>query len=103
LNRKQLAVTVEAMNLSKRYADELDRIWMHLDEALTAHAEPDRRGAVMDAMKRVEQLKKTIITAAVKLGRKGGNKTAERGPEYFKQIAAMRKTKGGGRPRKQAN
>jgi hypothetical protein len=29
-------------------------------------------------------------------------KTAERGPEYFKQIAAMRTTRGGGRPRKQA-
>jgi hypothetical protein len=34
------------------------------------------------------------------LGAKGGRKTAERGPEYFKKIAGMRKTKGGGRPRK---
>ena len=34
------------------------------------------------------------------LGAKGGKKTAERGPEYFKRIAAMRKTKAGGRPAK---
>jgi hypothetical protein len=38
---------------------------------------------------------------AAALGAKGGAKTAERGPDYFKKIAAMRKTKAGGRPRKQ--
>ena len=37
---------------------------------------------------------------AATLGKKGGLKTAERGPEYFKRIAAMRKTRAGGRPRK---
>ena len=36
---------------------------------------------------------------AVALGQKGGLKTAARGPEYFSKIAAMRKTKSGGRPR----
>jgi len=35
-------------------------------------------------------------------GRRGGQKTAERGPEYFRQIAAMRKTRAGGRPRKES-
>src|SRR5438270_4395552 len=39
---------------------------------------------------------------AVALGAIGGKKTAERGPEYFAKIAAMRKTRGGGRPRKSA-
>jgi hypothetical protein len=39
--------------------------------------------------------------AAVAMGRSGGNSTAKRGPEYFRQIAAMRKTRAGGRPRKQ--
>ena len=39
---------------------------------------------------------------AATLGKRGGLKTAERGPEYFKRIAAMRKTKAGGRPRKQS-
>ena len=40
------------------------------------------------------------IPPAVALGKKGGMKTAERGPDYFRKIAAMRKTKAGGRPRK---
>jgi hypothetical protein len=40
----------------------------------------------------------TIEPAAV-LGAKGGKVTAKRGPEYFRKIAAMRKTKAGGRPR----
>lgn len=39
-------------------------------------------------------------SAAAALGKKGGAKTAERGPEYFAKIAAMRKTKAGGRPGK---
>jgi hypothetical protein len=34
------------------------------------------------------------------MGAKGGTKTAERGPDYFREIAAKRKTKAGGRPRK---
>jgi hypothetical protein len=38
---------------------------------------------------------------AAALGAKGGKKTAERGPEYFAKIAAMRKTKAGGRPRRE--
>ena len=38
---------------------------------------------------------------AAALGSKGGTATAKRGKEYYSQIAAMRKTKGGGRPRKE--
>jgi hypothetical protein len=38
--------------------------------------------------------------AAVALGKMGGNATAKRGPEYFRKIAAMRKTYAGGRPPK---
>ncbi len=37
---------------------------------------------------------------AAVLGAKGGKATAKRGPEYFAKIAAMRKTRAGGRPRK---
>jgi hypothetical protein len=40
--------------------------------------------------------------AAVTLGRRGGQKTAERGPEYFRKIAAKRKRFGGGRPPKES-
>ena len=38
--------------------------------------------------------------AAVDLGRLGGRSTAKRGPEYFRKIAAKRKTFAGGRPPK---
>ena len=37
--------------------------------------------------------------AAADLGRLGGMKTAERGPEYYAEIQAKRKTKAGGRPK----
>jgi len=39
---------------------------------------------------------------AARLGHKGGMKTAKRGADYFRKIAAMRKTRAGGRPRKDA-
>jgi len=41
----------------------------------------------------------TVEPAAV-LGKKGGKATAKRGSEYFRKIAAMRKTRAGGRPKK---
>lgn len=37
---------------------------------------------------------------AAQLGKKGGATTAKRGSEYFRQLAAKRKTRAGGRPRK---
>jgi len=40
------------------------------------------------------------VSPAATLGSKGGNSTAKRGPEYFRQIAGMRKERKGGRPRK---
>jgi hypothetical protein len=33
-------------------------------------------------------------------GKIGGKKTAKRGPDYFRKIAGMRKTRAGGRPKK---
>jgi hypothetical protein len=41
------------------------------------------------------------VNHAAALGAKGGTKTAERGPEYFAKIAAMRTNRKGGRPRKE--
>jgi hypothetical protein len=43
-----------------------------------------------------------LKTSAAALGSRGGSKTAERGPGYYAQIAAMRKNRKGGRPRKQS-
>jgi len=40
---------------------------------------------------------------AAVLGAKGGKQTAKRGSEYFRQIAAKRKTHAGGRPPKESN
>jgi|ERR1700679_3430554 hypothetical protein len=48
-------------------------------------------------------LKQDHSSAAAELGAKGGSQTAKRGSEYFRQLAAKRKTLGGGRPRKQAD
>lgn len=42
-----------------------------------------------------------LIAASV-LGRKGGSVTAQKGSDHFRKLAAMRKTHGGGRPRKDA-
>ena len=56
----------------------------------------------LDAARKLAKLllAKPEKTAAAQLGALGGKKTAERGPEYFRELAAMRKTKAGGRPRK---
>ena len=42
------------------------------------------------------------MPAAAVLGHKGGSQTAKRGSDYFRQLAAKRKTLGGGRPKKSA-
>lgn len=42
---------------------------------------------------------KAETSHAAALGRKGGSRIAERGPEYFRELAAKRKTRGGGRPK----
>lgn len=41
------------------------------------------------------------LPAARVLGSKGGAVTAKRGSEYFRQLAAKRRSHGGGRPRKE--
>jgi hypothetical protein len=48
-------------------------------------------------------LKQAKSPAAAALGRKGGAVVAQRGSDYFRQLAARRKTHGGGRPRKDGN
>ena len=74
-----------------------------LQQAQEAPSLEQSRTLIAEALQRVERLSKVVLTAAEKRGRKGGTKTAERGPDYYRQIAAMRKTRAGGRPRKQAD
>ena len=48
-------------------------------------------------------LKQTGKPAAAILGHKGGTATAATcGPDYFRELAAKRKTRAGGRPRKES-
>ena len=64
----------------------------------------DKQKCLQWAERAAGQLQKAMLTLSMNpaslLGSIGGKKTAERGPDYFRKIAAMRKTKGGGRPRK---
>jgi hypothetical protein len=76
------------------------KIFSCLRQALQATTIEESHVLVADALKKAEALSRAVMTAAVKRGRKGGQITAKRGPEYFRKIAGMRKTKGGGRPRK---
>ena len=47
-------------------------------------------------------LKQGKMSAAAVLGHKGGSSTARKlGADHYRRMAAARKTKGGGRPRKQ--
>ena len=45
-------------------------------------------------------IKQAKMPAAAALGARGGSQTAKRGSDYFRQLAAKRKTRAGGRPRK---
>jgi len=46
--------------------------------------------------------KQSKLPAAAVLGARGGSQTAKRGSEYFRQLAAKRKTRAGGRPPKES-
>jgi hypothetical protein len=47
-----------------------------------------------------ELIRQGQLPSAVELGRLGGTVTAKRGSDYFRELAARRKTNAGGRPRK---
>ena len=74
----------------------------------TTPALPENRtAAARDLLKTALALTDDLIgqarlTPAAVLGRKGGASIAKRGSEYFRALAAKRKTRAGGRPRKQA-
>jgi hypothetical protein len=74
----------------------------------TTPALPENRTAacrelLASALALTDDLLKNAPTPAATLGHKGGSTTARRhGPEHYRQMAAKRKTHGGGRPRKPA-
>jgi hypothetical protein len=70
----------------------------------------NRTGAAREALRAALALADDLLkqspraTAASILGRKGGSTTARKlGAEHYRRMAAARKTRGGGRPRKQAD
>ena len=73
------------------------------DRLLTTTTLPEGRAErAHELLSAAVKLADDLITVkpAAALGSKGGKKTAERGPDYFRKIASMRKTRAGGRPRK---
>src|ERR1700682_5236810 len=72
----------------------------NLPQNRTAHCRENLRAALALAE---DLLKQQHMTAAATLGRKGGSTTARKlGTEHYRRMAAARKTRGGGRLRKQA-
>jgi hypothetical protein len=103
--------------MAYEFTDPLDELH---DEIIRAHgdikniakrlrlqpvSDGDRQICLGRAERAIKRLQKAATTLSMNpaslLGRIGGQKTAERGPEYFRKIAAMRKVRSGGRPRKE--
>jgi len=86
--------------------DDLKKLKRDLQTARGAIVGGDAQGAetfVMSAIRTVDKmLGQAKLPAAAQLGSLGGTATAKRGPDYFRELAARRKTHGGGRPRKNA-
>ena len=85
--------------------DGLKKVKQHLITARNAANSGDTSGAeafILAASRIVDKLlQESKAPAAIQLGRLGGTVTAKRGPDYFRELAARRKTHGGGRPRKE--
>lgn len=58
------------------------------------------RELLVSALALADDLIASAKTPAAALGRKGGTVTAKKGSDHFRKLAAMRKTRAGGRPRK---
>jgi hypothetical protein len=82
------------------YAARFETIESTLRRALSAPTLEESRRLIGDALERTQKLAKDVAAEPMRRGRLGGTKTAERGPEYFRQISAMRKARTGGRPKK---
>jgi hypothetical protein len=70
-------------------------------EPLPEGRTPRCRELLRAALALVEDLSQTEESPAAVLGSKGGSATARKlGSDHFRQLAAKRKTRAGGRPRK---
>jgi len=88
------------------YQSDLRALRNMIQEAVTVIATtdiPQRRGQrITELLSAAARLTDCLIEThpAVVLGQRGGMKTAERGSEYYRQLATKRKTRAGGRPKK---
>lgn len=90
--------------MKSRELTALRRVLAQLDQNLSL-LDADRTARCRELLKSARALtddmaKQAKLPAAAVLGAKGGTVTAKRGSEYFRQLAAMRKTRAGGRPPK---
>jgi hypothetical protein len=70
-----------------------------LPQNRTGHCRENLRAALALADDLIKQQR---MTPAAIMGHKGGSSTSRKlGPEHYRKMAAARKTRGGGRPRKQ--
>lgn len=85
----------------------LKRLLAEIDHILSTTDLPENRTArcrelLGTALALTDDLiNQSKMPAAALLGQKGGTVTAKRGSDYFRKLAARRKTHGGGRPRKE--
>ena len=87
----------------KNLLSDADRI-LETAPALPEHRTEACREILKTALALTDDLLKHAPTPAATLGSKGGSVTARRhGAEHYRQMAAKRKTHGGGRPRKDAS
>jgi hypothetical protein len=91
------------VTLQQKHQTELNKICDGLREAIASIQPEECQEIVSQALRRAERLAESLASAPAKLGAKGGKKTAAlmtaKDPDYFKKLAAMRKTKAGGRPK----
>ena len=93
----------ESIEALKSLITEADLI-LSTTEPLPENRTPRCRELLSTALALADDLQKQDRgSPAISLGHKGGSTTARRhGPEHYRQMAAARKTHGGGRPRKEA-
>jgi hypothetical protein len=98
---------VEGMGRNRTELGTLKRLLTQIGMILSSATFPDNprcRELLGAAVTLTDDLlKQDKLPAAQMMGSKGGSVTAQRGSEYFRQLAAKRKTNAGGRPRKQAD
>jgi hypothetical protein len=83
----------------KKAQDELDAIRASLSRAVESADPQEWPKIVRNTIRRIELVIERLDKAPAQIGKKGGLVTAKRGSDYFRQLAAMRKTKAGGRPK----